>query len=112
MRKPRVSDSFNEEHVQLLSFITETLLRGGDPIMATRHKHFPGLAAKVGRLRQKMNEKKKGNQRQGGEHAEGTGEGSREADSEVDRGVPVGRGGLGPGECVERDGGGGQGNTH
>ncbi|MCK5643251.1 MAG: hypothetical protein KAJ19_20750 [Gammaproteobacteria bacterium] len=88
MKKPNkvtISNSFTEGQVKLLQFITDTLLRGGDPRMASRHKEMPKLAAKVTRMRLAMREKKKKQQqRQGGEHAKGTGEKSCETGGEGD----------------------------
>ena len=65
-----VSNSFTRGEAEILTFVFETLLRGGDPRMAARHKDFPSLAAKVGRMRQRVDEMKK---RQGGDGGEETG---------------------------------------
>lgn len=66
-----ISNSFTVEQTELLAFITQTMLRGGDPSMAARHKAFPGLAAKIGRMKAKADQKKR--ERQGGGHGEGAG---------------------------------------
>ena len=48
MVKPmRISNSFSEGEIQVLEFIVQTLLRGGTPTMATRHKEFASLCRKV-----------------------------------------------------------------
>lgn len=52
----RISNSFSEGEIQVLEFIVQTLLRGGTPTMATRHKEFASLCRKV------MAMKKKGEQ--------------------------------------------------
>jgi hypothetical protein len=43
----RISNSFSEGEIQVLEFIVQTLLRGGSPTMATRHKEFASLCRKV-----------------------------------------------------------------
>jgi hypothetical protein len=43
----RISNSFSEGEIQVLEFIVQTLLRGGTPTMATRHKEFASLCRKV-----------------------------------------------------------------
>lgn len=43
----RISNSFSEGEVQVLDFMLTTLLRGGTPSMATRHKDFASLYRKV-----------------------------------------------------------------
>ena len=43
----RISNSFSEGEVQVLEFILQTLLRGGSPNMAARHKDFASLYRKV-----------------------------------------------------------------
>jgi hypothetical protein len=43
----RISNSFSEGEVQVLDFILNTLLRGGTPSMATRHKDFASLYRKT-----------------------------------------------------------------
>ena len=55
----RISNSFSEGEVQVLEFIVQTLLRGGTPTMATRHKEFASLCRKVMAMRGKVNEKAK-----------------------------------------------------
>jgi hypothetical protein len=55
----RISNSFSEGEVQVLEFIVQTLLRGGTPTMATRHKEFASLCRKVMAMRGKVNEKEK-----------------------------------------------------
>lgn len=55
----RISNSFSEGEVQVLEFIVQTLLRGGTPTMATRHKEFASLCRKVMAMRGKVNEKGK-----------------------------------------------------
>lgn len=67
-----VSNSFTKGEAEILTFVFETLLRGGDARMATRHKDFAGLAAKVGRMRQRVDEMKKRQGGDGGEETSGT----------------------------------------
>jgi hypothetical protein len=55
----RISNSFSEGEIQVLEFIVQTLLRGGTPTMATRHKEFASLCRKVMAMRQKVNDKQK-----------------------------------------------------
>lgn len=55
----RISNSFSEGEVQVLEFIIQTLLRGGSPNMATRHKEFASLCRKVMAMRAKVNEGEK-----------------------------------------------------
>lgn len=43
----RISHSFTPGEIQVLAFMMTTLLRGGTPSMATRHKDFPSLYRKV-----------------------------------------------------------------
>jgi hypothetical protein len=54
----RISNSFSEDEIQVLDFITQTLLRGGSPSMATRHKAYPSLCRKVMAMKAKVNELK------------------------------------------------------
>jgi hypothetical protein len=54
----RISNSFSEGEIQVLEFIVQTLLRGGTPTMATRHKEFASLARKVQGMRVRVNEQK------------------------------------------------------
>lgn len=54
----RISNSFSEGEIQVLEFIVQTLLRGGTPTMATRHKEFASLCRKVMAMRTKVNEQK------------------------------------------------------
>jgi hypothetical protein len=55
----RISNSFSEGEVQVLDFIVQTLLRGGTPTMATRHKEFASLCRKVMAMKGKVAEGKK-----------------------------------------------------
>jgi hypothetical protein len=54
----RISNSFSEDEVQVLDFITQTLLRGGDPRIATRNKAFGSVCRKVLAMKSKVNELK------------------------------------------------------
>jgi hypothetical protein len=54
----RISNSFSEGEIQVLEFIVTTLLRGGTPTMATRHKEFASLCRKVMAMKAKVNETK------------------------------------------------------
>jgi hypothetical protein len=54
----RISNSFSEGEIQVLDFITQTLLRGGTPTMATRHKDFASLCRKVLAMKAKVHEQK------------------------------------------------------
>jgi len=53
----RISNSFSEGEIQVLEFIVQTLLRGGTPTMATRHKEFASLCRKVMAMKGKVNER-------------------------------------------------------
>ncbi|MFW5877424.1 MAG: hypothetical protein ACOCXM_11865 [Myxococcota bacterium] len=53
----RISNSFSEGEVQILEFILSTLLRGGTPTMATRHKDFASLYRKVLTMKKRMHGK-------------------------------------------------------
>lgn len=52
----RISNSFSEGEIQVLEFIVNTLLRGGSPNMATRHKEFASLCRKVMAMKQRVAE--------------------------------------------------------
>lgn len=54
----RISNSFSEGEIQVMEFIVQTLLRGGSPTMATRHKEFASLCRKVMAMRNKVNEQR------------------------------------------------------
>lgn len=54
----RISNSFSEGEIQLLDFITQTLLRGGDPRVAVRNKDYASLCRKVQSMKVKVNEQK------------------------------------------------------
>jgi hypothetical protein len=60
----RISNSFSEDEVQVLDFITQTLLRGGDPRIATRNKAFGSVCRKVLAMKSKVNELKQRADRQ------------------------------------------------
>lgn len=53
----RISNSFSEGEIQLLEFVVQSLLRGGTPTTAARHKDFPSLCRKVMAMRAKVEEK-------------------------------------------------------
>ena len=59
----RISNSFSEGEIQVLEFIVQTLLRGGTPTMATRHKEFASLCRKVMAMKNKVQEKQGGKER-------------------------------------------------
>lgn len=50
----RISNSFSEGEVQVLEFILQTLLRGGSPTMAARHKDFASVYRKVLSMKQRI----------------------------------------------------------
>lgn len=54
----RISNSFSEDEIQVLDFITQTLLRGGDPRIATRNKAFGSVCRKVIAMKAKVSELK------------------------------------------------------
>lgn len=54
----RISNSFSEGEIQVLEFIVQTLLRGGTPTMAVRHKEFASLCRKVMAMKGKVHEHK------------------------------------------------------
>jgi hypothetical protein len=55
----RISNSFSDGEIQVLEFIVQTLLRGGTPTMAVRHKEFASLCRKVMAMKTKVNERPK-----------------------------------------------------
>lgn len=55
----RISNSFSEGEVQVLDFILQTMLRGGTPNMAARHKDFPSLCRKVMAMKAKVLDKQR-----------------------------------------------------
>ncbi len=73
----RISNSFSEGEIQVLEFIVQTLLRGGSPTMATRHKEFASLCRKVMAMKNKVQEK------QGKERVKEPGEISGTSEAEV-----------------------------
>ncbi|RLB50081.1 MAG: hypothetical protein DRJ42_19670 [Deltaproteobacteria bacterium] len=54
----RISNSFSEGEVQIMEFILQTLLRGGTPNMAARHKDFASLYRKVMSMKTRIEAKK------------------------------------------------------
>ena len=50
----RISNSFSEGEIQVMDFIVQTLLRGGTPTMATRHKEFASLCRKIMAMKSKV----------------------------------------------------------
>lgn len=54
MRKILVSNSFTPDQARLLVFIIQQILRGGDLTVAARHRACPGLIAKIGRMRDRL----------------------------------------------------------
>jgi hypothetical protein len=54
----RISNSFSEGEIQVMEFIVQTLLRGGTPTMATRHKEFASLCRKIMAMKTKVHEQK------------------------------------------------------
>jgi hypothetical protein len=62
----RISNSFSEGEIQVLEFIIQTLLRGGTPSMATRHKEFASLCRKVMAMKAKVQEKEKSDKKKPG----------------------------------------------
>ena len=55
----RISNSFSEGEIQVMEFIVQTLLRGGSPTMATRHKEFASLCRKVMAMKGKVLDKQR-----------------------------------------------------
>jgi hypothetical protein len=55
----RISNSFSDGEIQVLEFIVQTLLRGGTPTMAVRHKEFASLCRKVMAMKAKVHERPK-----------------------------------------------------
>ena len=53
MRAHRYRVDFTPGEVQLLDFITQTMLRGGTPTMATRHKEFASMCRKILQMKEK-----------------------------------------------------------
>ncbi|MGB0679098.1 MAG: hypothetical protein ACPGUV_05510 [Polyangiales bacterium] len=56
----RISNSFSEGEVQIMEFVLQTLLRGGSPVMASRHKDFPSLYRKVLSMKKRMHQREQG----------------------------------------------------
>lgn len=54
----RISNSFSEGEIQVLEFVLQTLLRGGTPTMAVRHKDFASLYRKVMTMKKRVHDKK------------------------------------------------------
>lgn len=54
----RISNSFSEGEVQILEFMLATILRGGTPTMATRHKEFASIYRKVLSMKQRIERQK------------------------------------------------------
>lgn len=54
----RISNSFSEGEVQVLEFMLATLLRGGSPTMAARHKDFASLYRKVISMKHRIEKQK------------------------------------------------------
>jgi hypothetical protein len=52
----RISNSFSEGEIQVLEFILQTLLRGGTPNMAVRHKEFASVYRKVMSMKKRVQE--------------------------------------------------------
>ena len=74
----RISNSFSEGEIQVMDFIVQTLLRGGTPTMATRHKEFASLCRKIMAMKGKVIEK----QKQQVESSVGTIDSPKESDSD------------------------------
>ena len=55
----RISNSFSEGEIQVLEFILQTLLRGGTPSMATRHKDFASVYRKILTMKKRIADKEK-----------------------------------------------------
>ncbi len=56
----RISNSFSEGEIQVLEFMLQTLLRGGSPVMATRHTDFASLYRKVMSMKTRLEKQKPG----------------------------------------------------
>ena len=54
----RISNSFSEGEVQVLEFILATLLRGGTPTMAARHREYASLYRKVLSMKTRIEKQK------------------------------------------------------
>ena len=68
----RISNSFSEGEIQVLEFIVQTLLRGGTPTMATRHKEFASLCRKVMSMKTRVHTERAKPQRAPEESSVGT----------------------------------------
>lgn len=53
----RISNSFSEGEIQVMDFIVQTLLKGGQPSNAVRNKDFASLCRKVMAMKAKVREK-------------------------------------------------------
>jgi len=58
-----VSNSFNKTEIEILAFIFNTLIRGGDARSIAGHKDFPSLVAKIKRMKMRADEKRQGGAR-------------------------------------------------
>ena len=54
----RISNSFSDGEIQIMEFILQTLLRGGSPNMATRHRDFASLYRKVLTMKRRLHDKR------------------------------------------------------
>lgn len=51
-------NTFTEGEIQLIEYIANTLLRGGDPRMATRHKEFASVCRKIRSMKESIQRQK------------------------------------------------------
>lgn len=65
----RISNSFSEGEIQVMEFILQTLLRGGTPTMATRHKDFASVYRKVLTMKKRIEDKEKLKERRAAERS-------------------------------------------
>lgn len=58
---PRIaaSNSWGEGEIQVLDFVVSTLLRGGNPQMATRHRNFADVVRKVSGMKARIADMKR-----------------------------------------------------
>lgn len=53
-----IRNSFTDGEVQILEFILQTLMRGGTPTMATRHRDFASLYRKTLTMKKRLGERR------------------------------------------------------
>ena len=55
----RISNSFTEPEIKVLTFLFKTLQRGGDPRIVVRNRAFSNLSTKILKMEPRLEEKKR-----------------------------------------------------